>query len=61
MIEARVYKFIREHTMLFPGDVCLVGLSGGADSVCLLVLLNRLKTKLGIQIQAVHVNHNIRG
>ncbi len=61
MIEARVLRFIKEYNMLIPGDTCLVGLSGGADSVCLLVLLNRLKEETGCKIQAVHVNHNIRG
>ena len=38
-----------------------VGLSGGADSVCLLHILSRLKEEYGIILKAVHVNHNIRG
>lgn len=38
-----------------------VGLSGGADSVCLVHLLSSLKDEYGIIIKAVHVNHNIRG
>ena len=38
-----------------------VGFSGGADSVCLLHILSRLKAEYGIIIKAVHVNHNIRG
>ncbi len=38
-----------------------VGFSGGADSVSLLTVLHNLKRLLRIQIQAVHVNHNLRG
>ncbi len=38
-----------------------VGLSGGADSVCLLHILSLLKDEYGIILKAVHVNHNIRG
>lgn len=38
-----------------------VGLSGGADSVCLIDILSKLKEDYGIILKAVHVNHNIRG
>ena len=38
-----------------------VGLSGGADSVCLLHILSSLKEEYGIILKAVHINHNIRG
>lgn len=38
-----------------------VGLSGGADSVCLADILSKLKDDYGIILKAVHVNHNIRG
>ena len=38
-----------------------VGLSGGADSVCLLDVLNRLKDEYSFTLKAVHVNHKIRG
>ncbi len=41
----------------------IVGLSGGPDSVCLLILLSRLikTTNRGNRIYAVHVNHGLRG
>lgn len=39
----------------------LVGLSGGADSVCLLMILNQLKTEVPFTLMAAHVNHQIRG
>ncbi len=38
-----------------------VGFSGGADSVCLLDILSKIKEDYGIILKAVHVNHNIRG
>lgn len=38
----------------------LVGLSGGADSVALLVSLRELSRKEGFQLFAVHVNHGLR-
>lgn len=50
------YGLITENT-----KTVAVGLSGGADSVCLLHLLSSLKDDYGIILKAVHVNHNIRG
>ena len=38
-----------------------VGISGGADSVCLFLQLNALKEKLGFKLKAVTVEHGIRG
>ena len=46
---------------LFDGcKKILVGLSGGADSTCLLLSMNLLREKYGFEIFAVHVNHMIR-
>ncbi|MGN0435697.1 MAG: tRNA lysidine(34) synthetase TilS, partial [Wujia sp.] len=58
------YNYIKEHKMLLPDDRIVIGLSGGADSVCLLLVLNALKNRLGISedgLVAVHINHLIRG
>lgn len=41
-------------------SVC-VGVSGGADSVCLLDILFSLKEKYNYEIKVVHINHNLRG
>ena len=52
---------IKKYSMFADGDRVVVGLSGGADSVCLVSLLDEFKDKLGITLCAVHVNHCIRG
>lgn len=53
--------FTEKHGMFHKGDSIVVGVSGGADSVCLLHLLNRYREEYGYSLIAVHVNHGIRG
>lgn len=43
------------------GDRLGVAVSGGADSVALLLLLLELREKLGIVLSVVHFNHKLRG
>lgn len=57
----RVKNTISKYNMLEYGDSVVVGVSGGADSVCLLDILNSLKLEYNLKITIVHVNHNIRG
>lgn len=47
--------------MIEAGDCILAGVSGGADSVCLLMLLAELREEMGFALEAVHVEHGIRG
>ena len=58
---ALVTKTIERNRMLKKGDKIVVGVSGGADSVCLLDVLNKLKDKYNLKITVVHINHCIRG
>jgi len=44
-----------------PGDMVVVGLSGGADSTCLLESLDILKGEFGVRLAAAHFEHGIRG
>jgi tRNA(Ile)-lysidine synthase len=54
-----------DRTNLRPGDRIAVAISGGADSVALILTLqaaNHAKhNALGIGLSAIHVNHNLRG
>ncbi len=58
---AKVRETVEKYNMLTKGDSVVVGVSGGADSVCLADVLNRLKDEYELDITLVHVNHNIRG
>ena len=44
-----------------PEGKCLLGLSGGADSVALLMMLQPLRQAGGLELMALHVNHGLRG
>ncbi|HTA51956.1 MAG TPA: tRNA lysidine(34) synthetase TilS [Candidatus Acidoferrum sp.] len=46
--------------MLAPGDRAGVAVSGGADSVALLRLLENLRERLGVKLLVVHFNHSLR-
>ncbi len=59
-IVAQVKNTIMKYCMLSTGDGVLVGLSGGPDSVCLLVVLDRLRQHFGISLFAVYVDHGLR-
>jgi tRNA(Ile)-lysidine synthase len=56
-----VQASLRRHAMLRRGDRVLVAVSGGPDSVGLLLVLATLRRKLGIELVAAHVNHRLRG
>src|SRR5215470_168851 len=51
-----VQNTIQKYAMLRPEDYTLVAVSGGADSVCLAIVLN----EMGCRIAIAHVNHGLR-
>ncbi|WP_455076230.1 tRNA lysidine(34) synthetase TilS [Prevotella koreensis] len=53
----KIAHFIASNNLLVKEKKYLIALSGGADSVCLLLVLD----KLGYNIEAVHCNFNLRG
>lgn len=57
----KVLSYIKAHNLIEAGDTVTVGLSGGADSVALLLSLLDLKDELGISVKAAHLNHMLRG
>ncbi len=46
-----------------PGTkpLLIVALSGGADSVCLLLVLRELREQMEFELEALHIEHGIRG
>ena len=57
----RFIRTVEKYNMLKNGDSVIVALSGGADSVALLDMLNFIKEKYNLTLYAVHVNHGLRG
>ena len=57
----RVRKTIEENALLNSGDSVICAVSGGADSVCLLHTMLRLKSDYNLTVYVANVNHMIRG
>lgn len=57
----RVRKALIQHRMLAPGDLVLVGVSGGPDSVALVQALHILAPQRGFTLHIFHLNHCLRG
>lgn len=57
----RIIAYCEKYHIFEKGDGVILGLSGGADSVCLLLALLELRAKWQLRILAVHVHHGIRG
>jgi len=60
-LESNVVAFIQRYSLISPGETVVVGVSGGADSVCLLHVLAKRQKGLGIKLHVAHVNHQLRG
>lgn len=60
-MEKEVLRTINKYKLIDRDDIIIVGLSGGADSVSLLLCLNSLSKILGIKkLIGVHINHCLR-
>lgn len=61
MLVKKVYDTVVKYNMIEKGDKILVGFSGGADSLFLVLLLIELKKIIDFELYAAHLNHGIRG
>lgn len=56
----RVLEFVQQNRMIGSRDRIVVGVSGGADSVCLLLVLSEMRKLYDLNLFVVHVNHGLR-
>src|SRR6266566_3100165 len=65
MLETIVTTYIEKYQLLPSQGEVIVAVSGGADSLCLLHLLNQLcgtgKRYSEVHLHAAHLNHKLRG
>lgn len=59
-LKDRFRKDCRQNGWLHPGDTLLIGVSGGADSVCLFLLLSDLREEYGLNLHTICVDHGLR-
>ena len=57
----KVKLTIKKHKMLDIGDIVIIGLSGGPDSVALLLILNEISKDFDIKLIGSHLNYKLRG
>ena len=57
----KVLEYVKSLKLVEPGDKIIAGVSGGADSMCMLQMLIELKRHLDFELIVSHVNHGIRG
>jgi len=58
--QQQVLQYIRKNALILPRGSVIVGVSGGADSMALLLALSGLRHDLGVQLHAAHFNHQFR-
>ena len=60
-MRAELLSWCRENALFSPGQRVICAVSGGADSMALLWCLWTLRQTLGIEVEAAHFDHRLRG
>ncbi len=56
-----VKEFVEREHLLREGETVVLGVSGGADSICLFHVMKELAKRYQLRLVVVHVHHGIRG
>ena len=56
----KALSFMEKYNMISENDLVAAGVSGGADSLCLLFVLLEYQKRVPFDLVVVHVNHLIR-
>ena len=56
----KVWNYVQQEHMFEAHDYVVAGVSGGADSVCLLFMLLEIRKRIPLTLHVVHVNHGLR-
>ena len=60
-VQKKMEEFIRRERLLEMGDRVVLGVSGGADSVCMMELFAAIREVWQLKLLVVHVHHGLRG
>lgn len=61
LVVQKARQLIEKEGLLKKGESLVIGLSGGADSVALLLVLMELREEYELTLSCAHVNHGLRG
>lgn len=59
-VTKQVIATISKYDLFGAGDIVVIGVSGGPDSLCLLHVLKSLQDELHLQLHVAHLDHAIR-
>ena len=52
---------VEKYNMLSPGAAVIAAVSGGADSMAMLLFLMKIRERYSLSLTVAHVNHGLRG